>query len=172
MNLRRSLSALVLLVLATLTVGAAWKVRHKIPRRDSLVRVGQPLPSLVVFDRMGKAFDLSAMEPGKRRVVIFYSPSCDVCQKELPELSPFPPELTAIYVKEEKEHAPVDDPFGMEATNRLTDRNDVLKRAFMIPGLPTVLFIDEHGIVRDGLVGAHATGSAHQKLEQFAHPKV
>jgi hypothetical protein len=38
-----------------------------------------------------------------------------------------------------------------------------------MPGLPTVLFIDEQGVVRDGLVGAHAAGSAHQKLEQFAH---
>ncbi|HEV2719787.1 MAG TPA: redoxin domain-containing protein [Thermoanaerobaculia bacterium] len=171
-KLRRSLSALVLLAVAAVTLAAGYKVRHKVPRRGSLVQIGQPLPSLVVFDRDGKRFDLSTMDEGKRRVIVFYSPTCEVCKQELPELTPFPSELTAIYVKESD--APSADPFGVtgNAMDRLTDRESVLKRAFVMPGLPTMLFIDEHGIVRDGLVGAHAAGFAHKKLEQFAHARV
>src|SRR3954447_10621772 len=110
-KLRRSLSALILLSVAAVTLTVGWRVRHKVPHRASIVQMGQPLPSLVVFDRAGKGFDLSKMEEGKRKVIIFYSPTCEVCQKELPELTPFPSELTAIYVKEGD--APSADAFGV-----------------------------------------------------------
>jgi hypothetical protein len=48
------------------------------------------------------------------------------------------------------------------------DRDGVLKRSFAMAGLPTILFVDASGVLRDGLMGAHARDLVQRKLNEFA----
>ncbi len=48
------------------------------------------------------------------------------------------------------------------------DRNGVLARSFAMAGLPTILLVDEGGVLRDGLVGAHGRDLVQRRLREFA----
>ena len=168
---KRLVAVLSLVILAALVGGVQWKLHAVAPRRDSLAVVGKTLPHLPVVDFAGKTVDLSTLQPGKKKVIAFYSPTCEVCAKELPELQPFPSNLELIMVKEpnQKKQPPV-DPFGL-GSNGLKpyeDRNGVLTRSFPMAGLPTLLFVDEHGVLRDGMVGAHPRSATQTRLQQFS----
>jgi hypothetical protein len=57
---------------------------------------------------------------------------------------------------------------GFPATARLHDRWHALSHAFTVAVLPTVLFVDGSGIVRDGLIGRHERVVIQKKLREFA----
>ncbi len=166
---KRYLAAVILVIVAGALLGVGWRVRARLPLRSSTVAVGKPLPTLVVTDANGRRVDLASVVAGRRSVVVFYSPSCEVCQKELPQLTPFPPELKLIMVRE-----PGGDGLDLLAGgsmigHRFTDPDGMLRRAFVMPALPTILLIDEHGLVRDGLLGSHEAAFAQKKITAFAH---
>lgn len=165
---RRSLAAVALLVLAAGAAGISWKVRTVTPHNDSLIVVGKALPQLVVRDGLQKPVDLRTVKSGTRRVVAFYSPSCEVCQQELPELIPFPKDIELIMVNEAQ--ASVPDPFAASTGSaiRFSDPDSSFHAAFTMPALPTLLFVNEQNIVVDGLVGAHPAAVAQAKLHAFA----
>ncbi len=160
-----ALSALLLGALGLAVTG--WQMRHKLPLPTTTVGVGKPLPSIVVSDPTGRPVDLATVVGGgSRSVIVFYSPSCGVCQKELPQIGPFPPELRLVLVREPGDD--MADPLASAVSQRFADRDGALKRAFVLPVLPTVLLVDERGFVRDGFVGEHEARSAQQKLVAFA----
>lgn len=165
---RRYVALLVLVTAVAVLVGAGWRLHGKVPLRTTTVSIGKPLPSIVVADTAGKRVDLAAqMAGGSRSVVVFYSPSCEVCRQELPQIMPFPPQLQLILVREPGDAGP--DPLATGTNGRrFADGDGALKRAFVMPVLPTVLLIDERGIVRDGLVGAHEGRFAQKRLIAFA----
>jgi hypothetical protein len=106
---------------------------------------------------------------GRRSVIVFYSDSCHSCQEVLPELLPFPRSLRLIMIDEaEGEAQDRTHTAGLETALHLRDPNRVLLRSFPMSAMPTILFVDEQGILRDALVGARARGRLQQKLIEFA----
>ncbi len=133
---------------------------------DSIARLGRPLPSLVV-DAGGSAIDLKTLVGGRRSVIMFYSPACRVCRETLPALQPFPASLQLILVSEAQPSAEP-DASHIEGAACFFDRWEVLRRFFAIAALPTILFIDEKGILRDGMVGSYERDRVRRKLQAFA----
>jgi hypothetical protein len=131
----------------------------------SHAQIGQPLPLLTV-ENQGNAVDLKTIGAGMRCVIVFYSPSCRICREVLPGFRPFPNSLRLIFVNESTdrddfEHA------GFPNAVHVRDKWRVLPRAFAIVALPTILFVDENGILREGMIGLHDPSKVRQKLQEF-----
>ena len=167
---RRVVSGLCLLTGIFLAGYARFSwVRAHAPMPSSVVRLGKALPPLLVVDASGRIVDVGKASLGSRSVIVFYSASCRVCQAVLPELQPFPHALRLLLVSEEagsSSEAP--KTLGSDQALRFYDRNRVLSRSFSMSGLPTILFVDESGVLRDGLVGEHARGLLQKKLKEFS----
>ncbi len=164
---RRRLAA-ALCLLAGISVGALLRTWVRTGPADphTLARIGRPLPPLIV-DGSGAAVDLRKIIAGRRGVIVFYSASCRICREELPSLKPFPDELRLIMVSETRTPG---DRMGSEFPDALLfyDRWNVLYRAFALAAVPTIIFIDEDGILRGGLVGSHRREVLQKKLKEFA----
>jgi hypothetical protein len=162
---RRFIAALALAG-AMIAAGYFLWIRLQSASPQLQVRVDRPLPPLVVASA-DAAVDLRAFAAGARRVIVFYSPSCRICKEVLPALQPFPSNLRLIMVKESSD--PNDtDISGLPVTALFHDRWHVLSRAFTAVALPTFLFVDSGGVLRDGLVGRHEKIFIQQKLKEFA----
>ena len=166
---RRLVSGLCLLIGMTLAGTARFhgaRVRTASP--DGVARLQQRLPHLPVVDYAGRPVDLALAARGRKSVIVFFSDSCHSCQEVLPELLPFPRSLRLIMVNE----APGKAQFhphtaGLEEALQLRDPNRVLVRSFPMSGMPTILFVDEGGVLREALVGTRARGRLRQKLTEF-----
>ncbi len=152
------------LAVTLLAVGYFLWIRSQ--STSSLARINHPLPPLVVASS-GDAVDLRVIAAGARRVIVFYSPFCQACKEVLPCLQPFPPDLRLILVNETSDP---EEPeiAGLPATARLHDRWHALSHAFTVAVLPTVLFVDASGILRDGLIGRHKRVVVQEKLREFS----
>lgn len=147
--------------------GAAYVKLHFGPAAtDSLARLGRPLPSLRV-DASGTAADLKDLVAGRKSVIVFYSPTCRVCRETLPALQPFPATLQLIMVSESSAEA---DPEALRfpGAGLYFDRWGALKRSFAVAALPTILFVDERGVLRYGMVGSYRREWVQGKLREFA----
>lgn len=149
-------------------VGGAvqFKLHFGLVGPDSIVRLGQPLPPLPVVSS-GAEIDLRQMVAGRRSVVVFYSPACRACAEELPSLRPFPETLRLIIVSESSVQRPSELSL-FPGTVPCYDRWGILKHSFATAVLPTILLVDERGILRDGLIGARPRELVQTKLKAFA----
>ncbi len=128
-------------------------------------RIGQPLPHLRV-ELSGTAVDLRDVTSGRRSVIVFYSPSCQSCRAELPSLRPFPESLLLVMVSES--NSAKNEGLVPDAALLCCDRWGVLPRSFAAAALPTIVFVDENGTLRDGLLGLHEPGLLQRRLREFA----
>ena len=168
---RRALSAICLLLVLS---AAAWVRFHWIPRRapagGSIAALGRKLPPLPVADASGRLVDLSRAVIGRRTVIAFYSASCHVCQVVLPELRPFPQALDLVLVNEESGETPGKGPetLGFERASQFQDPDGVFFRSFPLSPVPTILFVDEHGVLRSRLIGSQGRELVQGQLWGFA----
>lgn len=132
----------------------------------SMVRLGRTLPPLRV-DGSGTEFDLRQVIAGRKSIIIFYSPACRICADELPALLPFPEGLRLIMVSETRLPGHGSPPL-LPGAVFFYDRWNILQRSFATRALPTILFIDESGILRAGLVGSHPREVVQARLREFA----
>jgi hypothetical protein len=166
-GMQRFMAALGLAV-AMIAAGYFLWICLQAANANSLARIDRALPSLKV-DSLGGAVDLRAVAAGAQRVIVFYSPSCPTCKEVLPGLLPFPPDLRLIMVNESSEsNGP--EISSLPATALLRDRWHALSHAFTVASLPTLLFVDGNGILRDGLIGRHERLFIQKKLKEFAKP--
>jgi hypothetical protein len=164
-GMRRFIAALGLAA-AIIAAGYFLWIRLQSASPQSQVRINRPLPPLVVASA-GAAVDLRTFAAGARRVIVFYSPSCHICKEVLPALQPFPSNLQLIMVRESSDPNDL-DVSGFPAAALFHDRWHVLSRAFTAVALPTFLFVDGSGVLRDGLVGRHERLFIQRKLKEFA----
>ncbi len=167
---RRAACGLVLLAAAVLAGYVRFScLRDHAPSTGTVAGLGKELPSLPVVDASDNPVDLKTAAMGSRSVIAFYAASCRVCQLVLPELKPFPPSLRLLLVNEDKESPPeLPHGPGLEDARIFRDRDKVLSRSFPMCGVPTILFVDERGVLRIGLVGQHARGMIQARLKEFA----
>jgi hypothetical protein len=149
----------------------SW-IRSHVSMPGAIARLGRILPPLPVFDDAGKGVDAATSCRGSRCVIVFYSSSCRVCQEVLSLLNPFPPELRLVLIHTRSESSPRSSPASeLTGASVYFDRNDVFSRSFWLSGVPAILFVDERGVLRDGLVGKHSLGRLRRKLQAFAEGK-
>jgi hypothetical protein len=170
MSGRRVTSAFCLLAGAVLAIGSRffWTQEHS-PTRDSIAVVGRRLPPLPVVDSSGNHVDLSQVVPGRRTVIAFFSSSCRTCRVVLPELHPFPDSLRLLLVSEDATNSTgeASGP-GFEGVITFRDRRSVFVRSFPLSPLPTILFVDERGILRGGFAGVQGREQVQARLQKFA----
>jgi hypothetical protein len=164
-RVRRAMAALGLAA-AIVAAGYLLWIRSQSASADSLARIDRPLPPIVV-DSAGHAVDLRTVGAGARRIIVFYSPSCRACREVLSALQPFPADLRLIMVNESS-NSQDEEISGLPAADRFHDRGHALSRAFTTIALPTVLFVDGDGVLRDGLVGRHEQPFIQKRLKEFA----
>jgi hypothetical protein len=134
--------------------------------QSSLARMDQPIPSLVIEDS-DVSLDLKKYIEGKRSVLVLYSPACRICREVVPYLHPMPAGLRLIMINESSnQEKSLTAQFP--GTDQLQDPHQVLAQSFATLSLPTILFVDESGILRDGLAGRHQQDFIQQKLKEFA----
>jgi hypothetical protein len=119
-------------------------------------------------DAYGNRVDLSKALAGRRSVIAFYSASCHACRVVLPELQPFPSELSLLLVSEEADSFDDSGISGNGAALLFHDRYSAFARSFPMSPLPTILFVDERGILRAGLAGEQARHRVQTRLTEFA----
>ena len=133
---------------------------------SSLARLDQPIPSLIM-EKSRVPLDLKKHIAGKRCVLAFYSPACRICREVVPYLHPMPEGLQLILINESSnQEKSLTAQFP--GADQLQDPHRVFTQSFATLSLPTILFVDENGILRDGLAGRHQRDFIQKKLKQFA----
>lgn len=163
---RRIVAALCLVAAAIGAVLLKIKLEAGSAKKNLLIRMDHPLPSLAVEDSDGTV-DLKTFVSGTRSVIVFYSPSCRICKKVLPALRPFPDTLRLILVNvsTDQGHSEFSE---FQGAARFHDKRRILSKSFAAAAVPTILFVDEAGILRDGIVGLYRRGFVQRKLKMFA----
>ncbi len=121
--------------------------------------IDKPAPDFTIADIDGKTFTLS-QQKGKNVMVVFWATWCPPCKQEIPNLI----ELRNTYDA------------NTLAIIAISDENDKTLRSFSqtnglnytvapaenlpapyneVTGIPTILFIDKNGIIRDATEGYH-----------------
>jgi hypothetical protein len=165
----RILAGLALVIATSLLLRLALEIRTNAPRRDTVARIGQKLPHLPVVGRNGQDLDLSAEDAGRRRVIVFFSTACPVCRKELPYLEPFPASLRLSMVDvggNGSAEAPK-MPAGADAA-LYRDQGSAFRRSFPMLGVPVILFVDERGVLQDGVAGPACREVLQHKIQSLA----
>ena len=165
---KRLTAALALLTGIAVLGGLVLQIRAHSPRPESVARVGKTLPVIPVADESARVWDVAKAGLGAKTVIVFYSTSCDVCQKELPKLLPFPAALGLIMVNEGGNSSEEIDRLGLPYTRLFYDRDGAFERLSLNPGLPTILLVDEQAVLRGALVGAHSPDVIRGRLTEFA----
>jgi hypothetical protein len=98
---------------------------------------------------------------------VFYSPACRICREVVPYLHPMPAGLKLILINESSNREK-SLTAQFSSAELLQDPRMVLTQSFATLSLPTILFVDENGILRDGLAGRHQRDFIQKKLKQFA----
>ncbi len=133
--------------------------------RPTTVKIGDLAPDINLTSLTGDSIILSQMQ-GKAVLVNFWATWCGPCREEFPALvrayKKFQDQgLVVLGVNTQDENS--DDGVRTFMRNSLVnfpivrDIGDRLSRAYRINGLPTSVFIDRKGVVRDIVVGGPMT---------------
>jgi hypothetical protein len=164
-EIRRFMAASGLIIAIVAAACFLW-LRLQSATPHAWVGLNRPLPSLIV-DSSGVTVDLREFAAGARRIIVFYSPACHTCREVLPALHPFPPNLRLLMVNVSSDpNNPETSSFPSAAL--FHDRWHAFPRSVASVMLPTFLFVDSSGILRDGLIGKHDRKFVQQKVKEFA----
>ena len=163
----RMLAVTVLIVGVLAAAAVVLFIRSHMPRRDSVARIGATLPPLLVVDGSGRTVDAGKAGSGKKTIIVFYSPSCDVCHREFPKLQPFPTALGLMMINVNGPSSEEVDIDGLHCDATFYDRDRMFERSFSMPALPTILFVDEQGVLIAALAGPHEREVVQNKLSAF-----
>jgi hypothetical protein len=160
---RRLTSALVLLLGTSFTL--YLKIHFAPANLRAAARIGQPLPPLMA-DATGTSVDLRSYTSGRKSIIVIYSPTCRICREMLPALTPFRDALNLLMVSESA-GPDVEKARQFPKARQFHDNGGALLRVFGSVGLPTIIFIDANGILRDGLTGKHDLDDLRKRLRDF-----
>lgn len=129
-----------------------------IPGRSAAARPGTPAPPFILPSARGQPVDLNAFR-GRPVVLNFWATWCPPCRVEMPAFERFAREGSAaapvIGIDVGEDAATVDDflrRYGITYPIAL-DGDGQVTRAYGVNGLPTTVFVDAAGVVRDRVVG-------------------
>ena len=133
-------------------------------------RVGQPAPDFELPNLDGKVVKLSDFK-GQPVWINFWASWCPPCRAETPDVeaaykAKHPQGLTLLAISIGEDAASVRgyvQSAGMTSTV-LVDSSEVVASRYRVNGIPTHLFVDKDGIVRDLVSGGLSRSSIDQRL--------
>ncbi len=166
----RVLAAVTLIICAGGFAAATGAPARSREDGSDIARLGKVAPELGITLEDGTGAKLSSLVQDRRTIVVFHSPVCGVCAATLPALQPFPSSLRLVMVDVSgNPMAPMRvEPNG---PRHVAANKQVVQRLFPFSGLPTIVFLDETGVIRAGLAGSQPTGRIQEALQAFAGGK-
>ena len=132
--------------------------------RDVYGMVGKKAPDFSATDTDGKKRSLSSYKGKKEVAVVFWSPGCGHCRRELPQISAFEKkwakkqkvQVLAVCTRDkEQDKKDAKKFFDIADMNMplIIDKGGKISSKFHIVGVPTMFLIDKNGVVQDAFVG-------------------
>ncbi|HFC12053.1 MAG TPA: TlpA family protein disulfide reductase [Anaerolineae bacterium] len=132
-------------------------------------RVGYTAPNFVLTTIKGDEMRLSDLR-GKPVILNFWATWCGPCRAEMPAFArlatDLPNDISVIGVNQ-GESAEIIRDFADELAVTyplLVDLDQSVNRQYGVRGLPTTLFIDADGIIRDQIIGAASEAVLKEKI--------
>jgi len=127
--------------------------------------IGKPAPDFIDTDDKGKKQAPGYFRGFKNLVVVFWSPGCPHCRRELPQVSSYykrfsdkqDVEILSVMLggKDEKSRAAAKEFFKMYGIKFpiLFNEDGKIDQAYNVNSVPIAFFIDKKGIVREVFIG-------------------
>ncbi|MCL4261933.1 MAG: TlpA family protein disulfide reductase [Anaerolineae bacterium] len=170
----------VILIVVAALLGSAWIVVSQEPAvADASVYtlteapiVGHPAPNFTLQDSLGQEVTLHNLA-GQPVVLNFWATWCAPCRVEMPALQQasvqYNGRATILGVNQGEAARNVAD-FGAEyriSYPLLLDTDQEISRLYEVRGLPTTLFIDANGIVREVVIGTVTEAVLQDRVERL-----
>jgi thiol-disulfide isomerase/thioredoxin len=140
------------------------------------IPLGDPAPQVKFETLDGKTIDLASLR-GHPVMLDFWATWCAPCRQALPDTAHIALEgeksgLKVLAVSDES--ASKIENFISSQAYRLPafrDQDDSAQKAFLVPGLPSQIFIDPKGVVVDYLVGFHPIADVRAALQKTGYQR-
>lgn len=177
--LRTRFEWVILIIVATL-LGSAWIMMSQEPATagSSLLTlaeapiVGHPAPNFTLPGTVGQEVSLHDLA-GQPVVLNFWATWCAPCRVEMPAFQQASVQYNgraAIIGINQGEAAKNVTDFGAEyriTYPLLLDTDQQISRLYEVRGLPTTLFIDANGVVREVVIGAITPAVLQDRIERL-----
>ncbi|AOE51006.1 TlpA family protein disulfide reductase [Kangiella sediminilitoris] len=133
----------------------------------------QQLPRVILMDSKGQAIDLADVESGKPRVINLWATWCPPCRREMPILEQAQQQyqdLGFVFVNQGEHRQAVEEYLqreGLGLSNVLADPRTTLGNLLGSRALPTTLFVDANGKLRDAHLGELSRATLKAKINQL-----
>jgi thiol-disulfide isomerase/thioredoxin len=171
--------------MTTALLGVAWifMSREPVSQQTGITLIEAPIvghlaPDFTLANTTGQAFALSdyvsqSSRPGRPVVLNFWATWCAPCRLEMPSLQNISVKYNgriAILGINQAESAPMITDFaaGMGLTYPLlVDQDNQVNQLYDVVSLPTTLFIDGRGIVREVVIGIMSQAVIEDRVERL-----
>ena len=168
----------ILLLLAAL-LGTAWIIlsREPVTLTEAPI-VGHPAPDFALQTAVGQTVTLSEITnqsggSGRPVVLNFWASWCAPCRVEMPSLQQasviYNGRVAFIGINQGEDFATITD-FGNEyrvTYPLLMDPDNQVNRLYEVNSLPTTVFIDQNGIVREVVIGILSEAVLQDRVESM-----
>jgi peroxiredoxin len=147
---------LILLVLFLFFSPSAWAMGHVSTQTSNDPLIGKAAPDVVLAKTDGTSANVIGTRQGKKAILIFWATWCPHCYEELGSLNDnfasIEQKGIKIILVDVGETREVVKNYFNQRQMRLTsfvDENSFLQETYHLIGIPTLIFIDEKGIIRN-----------------------
>jgi peroxiredoxin len=134
---------------------SAWSMGHLNTEATQGPLIGREAPDAILINTKGISASIIDWRKGEKAILVFWATWCPHCYKELGFFN----DNIAFFVKKDIEIIPVEMGETKEDVKEyfhqhqlkptgFVDENSVLMGPYRLIGLPTLIFIDEKGIIR------------------------
>ena len=166
---RKAFAAVSLAVLCAVPAAVALYFYHAFPL--SPLPPGHPMPPLVATSLEGKAFVQDTM-PGKKFLLVFFTPACSHCRKELTNLDELLPKyskqlaILGISLDNLEATRTMAAELNLKFRVVVADRNR-LDESYRITILPAIFCFDESRRLKKFFSGEHSPAIDEHLIEDF-----
>ncbi len=156
MNRKQFILSIFLVLFMGLTLSGAPHAQAQFFLTDDNELIGKPAPEFTLTTTQGDKQSLTQVRNGKKSIVFFWATWCPVCREEIKDLKKAYQDIEhkdvkIILVDLGESENKVKNFLQKNKLNFsvLLDKKDDLSETYSLIGIPTLVFLDEKGIVLD-----------------------